>query len=271
VESAERVIGAFIGALAIGLSLGLLGSGGSILTVPVLAYVIGRPEKLAIAESLAIVGAIAAVGAVQYAFAKHVAWRVLALFAPASVIGTILGAGMAGFVTGAVQLLVFGCVMLCAAAAMWNRSRSATGSSEPEPIAEPKPRLLPLAAQGLVVGLMTGFVGVGGGFLIVPSLVLLAKLDMQRAVGTSLVLIAINSLSAFLSYQRILDPVTQPIDWSTIGLFIAVGAVGSIAGKRLNAKVNQRKLKRGFSVFLVAMAIWIILRETLRAVGGTTI
>jgi len=241
-----------------------LGSGGSILTVPVLAYVVGRPEKLAIAESLAIVGAIAAIGALQYACAKKVAWRVLILFAPASILGTIGGAWASAFVSGAVQLLVFGCVMLGAAAAMWKRSQSATGSSEMESNPEPKPKLLPLAAQGLAVGLMTGFVGVGGGFLIVPSLVLLAKLDMQRAVGTSLVLIAINSLSAFMSYQRILDPVSQPIDWSTIGLFIAVGAVGSIAGKRLNAKVNQKQLKKWFAGLLVIMGIVIVARELFR-------
>lgn len=257
------MVGAIIGALLIGLSLGLLGSGGSILTVPVLAYVIGRPEKLAIAESLAIVGAIALVGAVQYAVANRIAWRVLVMFAPASIIGTIGGAWLAGFVSGALQLLVFGCVMLAAAAAMWKRAGRAEQASE-NPTPSQKPKLLPLAAQGLVVGVMTGFVGVGGGFLIVPALVLLAKLDMQRAVGTSLALISINALSAFLGYQRLLDPQTQAIDWSTIGLFIAVGTVGSIAGKRLNARVNQRALKKGFAVFLVVMGVVIVVRELLR-------
>jgi hypothetical protein len=261
------VIGAIVGALLIGLSLGLLGSGGSILTVPVLAYVLGRPEKLAIVESLAIVGAIAAVGAVQYAYAKRVAWRVLLLFAPTSIVGALGGAWIAGFVDGAVQLLVFGFVMLGASVMMWKRSRPANDRSEAQPAHDAervKPKILPLAAQGLVVGLMTGFVGVGGGFLIVPALVLFSKLDMQRAVGTSLALITINALSAFLGYQGELDPQTQPLDWSTIGLFIAIGTLGSVAGRRLNEKINQRALKRGFSVFLVVMAGVIITREALR-------
>jgi len=267
VEPAERVIGAVIGALAIGLSLGLLGSGGSILTVPILAYVLGHEEKVAIAESLAIVGAIAAVSGVQYALAKMVAWRVLVLFAPASILGTIGGAWMASFVTGALQLLVFGCVMMGAAVAMWRRSKSPLDAEKAEGAPEAKPRILPIALQGLGVGLMTGFVGVGGGFLIVPALVLFAKLDMRRAVGTSLVLITINSLTAFASYQKVLDPQTQPIDWNTIWLFIAVGTAGSIAGKRLNAKVNQKALKKWFAVFLVLMAAVIIARETARLLG----
>lgn len=257
------MIGAIVGALLIGLSLGLLGSGGSILTVPVLAYVIGRPEKLAIVESLAIVGAIAAVGAVQYAFAKRVAWRVLVLFAPASILGTIGGAWAAGFVSGAVQLLVFGCVMLGAAVAMLKRA-GGSGESGDVGAPRPKPKVLPLAAQGLAVGLMTGFVGVGGGFLIVPALVLLAKLDMQRAVGTSLALIAINALSAFISYQPQLKDLPEPIDWKTIGIFIAVGTVGSVAGKHLNTKVNQRALKKGFAVFLVVMGVLIVVREMIQ-------
>lgn len=261
------MVGAIIGALLIGLSLGLLGSGGSILTVPVLAYVLGRPEKLAIVESLAIVGAIAAVGAVQYAYAKRVAWRVLLLFAPTSIVGALGGAWIAGFVAGAVQLLVFGFVMLGASVMMWKRSRPSSDMRDTESArdARPaKPKLLPLALQGLIVGLMTGFVGVGGGFLIVPALVLFSKLDMQRAVGTSLALITINAASAFLGYQQELDPQTQPLDWSTIALFIAIGTVGSIVGRRLNEKINQRALKRGFSVFLVVMAGVIITREALR-------
>ncbi len=261
------MIGAIVGALLIGLSLGLLGSGGSILTVPVLAYVLGRPEKLAIVESLAIVGAIAAVGAVQYAYAKRVAWRVLLLFAPTSIVGALGGAWIAGFVDGAVQLLVFGFVMLGASMMMWKRSRPANERSDAQAAHDAErvePKILPLAAQGLVVGLMTGFVGVGGGFLIVPALVLFSKLDMQRAVGTSLALITINALSAFLGYQGELDPQTQPLDWSMIGLFIAIGTVGSVVGRRLNEKINQRALKRGFSVFLVVMAGVIITREALR-------
>lgn len=260
------MVGAFVGALLIGLSLGLLGSGGSILTVPVLAYVIGRPEKLAIAESLVIVGAIALVGALQYALAKRVAWQVLALFAPASILGTIGGAWAAGFVSGGVQLLVFGGVMLTAAVAMWKRARGGTPSVEGAP-AHPKPKLLPLATQGLIVGLMTGFVGVGGGFLIVPALVLLAKLDMQRAVGTSLALIAINATAAFVSYQPQLRELPETIDWKTITLFIVVGTVGSVAGKHLNAKVNQRALKKGFAIFLVVMGVLIVAREMLKLTG----
>ncbi|MFG0292179.1 MAG: sulfite exporter TauE/SafE family protein [Phycisphaerales bacterium JB050] len=256
------MVGAIVGALLIGLSLGLLGSGGSILTVPILAYVIGRPDKNAIVESLAIVGGIAAVGAVQYAMAKTVAWRVLALFAPMSILGTIAGAWLASFVAGSVQLLVFGGVMMGAAVAMWKRAR-AVAPTEVEAPPNAHPKVLPLAIQGSVVGIMTGFVGVGGGFLIVPALVLLAKLDMRHAVGTSLALITINSASAFLSYQSHPAQLIEPIDWKTIGLFLLIGTVGSFAGRHLNSRVNQRALKSGFAVFLVIMAIVIVSRELL--------
>ena len=176
-------------ALAIGLTLGLLGSGGSILTVPVLVYLLGQPEKVAIAGSLAIVCAIALVGAVPYARQRLIDWRSVVLFGLPGMAGTWLGAWAAQFVSGALQLFVFALVMLAAAWSMFRAPPAADGRG---------PRHAGLVvADGLAVGALTGFVGVGGGFLIVPALVLLGGLTIQRAIATSLLVIAMKSAAGF--------------------------------------------------------------------------
>ena len=191
---------ALLGAVAIGLTLGLLGSGGSILTVPVLVYLAGQPDKVAIAESLAIVGAIAAVGALSYTRQGLVDWRAVVGFGVPGIVGTFLGAVLAAHVPGPVQLALFGVVMLAAAGAMFRGRAALAGEARPS-----RPAWI-IAALGVSVGVMTGLVGVGGGFLIVPALVLLVGLDMRLAVGTSLSIIVLNSLTGFLKY---LDVLTQ--------------------------------------------------------------
>jgi hypothetical protein len=242
---------ALIGALLIGLTLGLLGSGGSILTVPVLVYLVGQPEKLAIAGSLAIVGGIALVAALPYARQRLIDWRSVGWFGVPGMAGTWAGAWLAQFVSGALQLAVFALVMLAAA---WSMARDATR-------APGAPRAASLiVADGLAVGALTGFVGVGGGFLIVPALVLLGGLTMPVAVGTSLAIIALKSAAGFWKYLDVLDRAGLALDWTVIASFIAVGAVGSLAGSRLGAKLPQATLRRGFAVFLVAMAAYILWR-----------
>ncbi len=262
---------AILGALAVGLSLGIFGSGGSILTVPVLIYLLHHEDKVAIAESLGIVGAIALIGCLPYAKAKLVEWRVALVFGVPGMAGTYLGAWAAAFVAGYVQLIVFAGVMLLAARQMWKRSKApkTPDAGESSDAAQKHPRsALRIVADGLGVGALTGFVGVGGGFLIVPALVILCGLSMRKAVATSLVIIALKSAVGFWKYLGILDSMGSSVNWETIGLISAVGIAGSFAGKALNKRLNQNALQRGFAVFLVVMACFIVVKETATRLGG---
>lgn len=244
---------AWPGAVAIGLSLGLLGSGGSILTVPVLVYLIGQPEKLAIAGSLAIVGTIAAFGSLPYIRRGQVNWRAVLLFGVPGMAGTYLGAWLALFVSGALQLTLFALVMLAASVLMLRPIRYDT------PVAA-RP-MWKITLDGLAVGVVTGLVGVGGGFLVVPALVLLGGLAMREAVATSLVIIALKSFSGFYKYQDVLAAQDLSLDWAIIGLVIALGIVGSLAGNLIGNLIPQEKLKKGFGVFLIIMGGYILFKS----------
>lgn len=246
---------ALLGAVAIGLVLGLLGSGGSILTVPILVYLAGQPDKVAIAESLAIVGAIAAVGAASYARQGLVDWRSVLGFGVPGIVGTYLGAVLAAYVPGAVQLTLFGVVMIAAA---WPMLKGRAGLAHTD--RSPRPAWA-VAGLGASVGVMTGLVGVGGGFLIVPALVLLVGLDMRLAVGTSLSIIVLNCVTGFLKYLDVLADAGSAVDWRLVGAFAAIGIVGSLVGSRLSQRVPQTMLRRGFAVFLVVMGGFILVKE----------
>ena len=250
---------AFLGALLVGLSLGLLGSGGSILTVPVLIYLLDQPEKVAIAGSLAIVAGIAATGAIPYGIQRRIDWRSVAYFAPPGMIGTYGGAWIAAFVSGTLQLTLFALVMLAAA---WMMFRPHEAPLEPVQRAYWK-----IAIDGLVVGVITGLVGVGGGFLIVPALVILGGLPMQRAVGTSLVIITLKSLAGFYKYLGVLAAAGLALDWSVLAIMTGVGAIGSLVGNAVSGRLPQAALKRGFSVFLVLMASFILWRNLPTLIG----
>lgn len=261
---------AIIGALLIGVSLGLFGSGGSILTVPVLVYLLHHPDKSAIAESLGIVGGIALLGAIPYARARLINWRSVLFFGAPGMAGTFVGAWLARYVPGAAQLVLFAVVMLAAAWMMWRRSGSggASNPSSEESEADAAPRHVgKIAIDGLVVGVVTGLVGVGGGFMIVPALILLGGLEMRVAVGTSLAIIAMKSATGFVKYLDVLAERDMTVEWATIGLFIAIGVVGTFVGGAVGSRVNQRVLRRGFSVFLVVMAAFILIREAPGALG----
>jgi len=250
-----------IGALLIGLTLGLLGSGGSILTVPVLVYLIGHNSKVAIAESLVIVGVISFFGLIPYARSKQVDWRSVIYFGIPGMIGMYGGAWLAHFVPEAVQLVLFAVVMLAAAGLMIRKSKPAdVVKSDPlvdvESIVSGSAHRHPLwqiATEGLVVGILTGLVGVGGGFIIVPALVILGGVEMYRAVGTSLAIIGLKSLTGFYKYLGVLGAMHLSIDWATVGLFIAVGVIGTVVGKQLSNRMNQRLLRRVFTGFLLVM------------------
>lgn len=242
---------AWLGAALIGLSLGLLGSGGSILTVPVLVYLAGENSKLAITESLAIVGSISLFGALPYARKKLVDWPRLAWFGLPGMLGTGLGSTLGGYLSGAQQLTIFAVVMLLAAFMMFRPSTQ-------EPLEPGSFSLLAMALQGLGVGLLTGVVGVGGGFLIIPALVLLGKLPMKYAVGTSLAIITLNSFTGFLKH---LSQTPEPLHWNLIVLFAVIGMVGSWIGSRLSGRFNNTQLRRGFATFLVCMGAFVLYRN----------
>jgi uncharacterized membrane protein YfcA len=255
---------AVVGAVVIGLSLGLLGSGGSILTVPVLVYVLGHADKPAIAESLAIVGGIALIGALPGVFGKRVDWRMVLFFGVPAMAGTWLGALVSLWVPGAIQLLIFALVMLLAAGFML-RGSGPTAKTTAKNVGGniDGPNVLLVLAEGLGVGVLTGLVGVGGGFLIVPALVLLGGLGMRKAVATSLVIIVGKSAVGFWKYLSVLGDLNMEVDWPIIGLFIAIGGGGAILGSRIGGRVDPRSLRRWFGVFLVVMGIVIGAKETM--------
>lgn len=252
---------AWPGAIAIGVSLGLLGSGGSILTVPVLVYLVGQDEKVAIAGSLFVVGTIALAGSMQFLRAGLIDWRNVAIFGVPGMIGTYLGAMLAAYVAGIVQLSLFALVMLLASYLMLR-------PVDLEHVSTSTPRVpWKIAIDGLVVGIITGLVGVGGGFLIVPALVLLGGMQMHRAVATSLFIIALKSFSGFYKYLDILDNQDLQLDWNTLLLITGLGIAGSFAGASVANRLPQDTLKKGFGMFLIVMGIYILFRSLPEALG----
>lgn len=239
------------GALAIGLSLGLLGSGGSILTVPVLIYLLGQDERQAIAGSLAIVGAIASAGTLRNLHTGLICWRSVIFFGFPGMLGTFVGARASVVVTPGVQLAAFAVVMALAA---WQMLRPRV--VEPAPVARP---FWQIGSDGLAVGAVTGFVGVGGGFLIVPALVVLGGLAMHRAVATSLAIIAMKSLLGFATYHQLLTAAGEQIQWHVIGAVALIGTLGSLAGAQLADYLPRAVLERVFAWSLVVLSAAILL------------
>ena len=247
----------WLGAALVGVSLGLLGSGGSILTVPVLVYLVGEPQKLAVAESLAIVGGISVVGALPFVWRGQVHWRSVLWFGLPGVAGTYAGAYLSQFISGAAQLLLFALIMLVAAVVMWRgRAVKSPGGEHPS---------WQIVLEGLTVGVVTGLVGVGGGFLIVPALVLLGGLPVQLAVGTSLLIVALKSFGGFVKYLDVLG--SYEVSWGLIGLFVALGILGSFAGGALSQRLPQAALSKLFAGALVIMGTYILYANLPAAVG----
>jgi len=245
---------AWPGALMIGISLGLLGSGGSIITVPVLVYLLGQEEKIAIAGSLFVVGNIALAGSLQYVRPRLIDWRNVVVFGAPGMVGTYLGAVIAAYVPGIVQLVLFALVMLLASYMMLRPVNLPDNPHQSR-------QSWKIASDGLLVGVVTGLVGVGGGFLIVPALVLLGGLAIHAAVATSLVIIALKSYSGFYKYLDVLDQQDLQLDWQTLMIVTGLGIVGSYAGAKIANRMPQDKLKKGFGYFLIVMGIYILARS----------
>lgn len=241
-----------VGALATGVALGLLGGGGSILTVPIFVYAAGLEPKLAVAASLPVVTLTSAAAAIAHWRQGNVRVRTALIFGATAAVGSFASARAASRVSGVVQLTLLAVVMLVAASRMIAASAPAFDEANANfQIAYGK--LIPVA---LGVGLLTGLVGVGGGFLIVPTLVLLCHLPMRAAVGTSLMVIAMNTASATAGYVGHVD-----IPWQTVLLFSAVAIFGSLLGSKLSAHVPQNALRRGFGVLLIALAVFILVQN----------
>ncbi len=245
---------AIVAGAVIGLSMGALGGGGSILAVPVLVYALYLDPQAATTASLIIVGVTAIVAAINHARAGRVDWRAAILFGALGIPASIGGSLLNRAVDPQVLLLAFAALLLLAAAAMYRRSgASALKSTTDSPTGAAK--VARVVVVSLVVGFLTGFLGVGGGFIIVPALVLAMGFGMPTAVGTSLVIISITSLAAFVERFG-----QGAIAWDVVIPFTAAAIAGSLIGKRLSEKVSGATLTRAFAVLLVVVAGYVAVR-----------
>lgn len=254
--------------LLIGLSLGLIGGGGSILTVPVLVYLLGVDPVLATAYSLFIVGFTSAVGTYPKYKEGLVDLKTAFIFGAPSIasvyltrkvivpqIPSIIWQGGDWVLTKSVLLMVLFAILMVAASVSMIRDTKTKATASEGPLAFNYPLIV---VEGAVVGLLTGLVGAGGGFLIIPALVVLTKLPMKKAVGTSLLIIAAKSLIGFTG-----DLSQQRMDWTLLLTVTTMAVLGIFAGNSLSKKIDGNKLKKGFGWFVLVMGIYILLKEAL--------
>jgi uncharacterized membrane protein YfcA len=256
-------------AIVIGISLGLIGGGGSILTVPVLVYLADIDATTATAYSLFVVGLTSAVGSVGY-FQKGlvniktaIVFGIPSIFAVyltrayiiPSIPDEIFSVGNFTVTRNILLMLLFAILMIAASYSMIKKDEKAVETQETEQVFNYPLILL----EGSVVGVLTGLVGAGGGFLIIPALVVLSKLSMKQAVGTSLVIIAAKSLLGFTGELG-----KTQIDWTFLAIFSAFSVVGIFAGMALSQKIDGKKLKPAFGWFVLVMGIYILIKETLQ-------
>lgn len=257
----------YIASALIGISLGLIGGGGSILTVPVMVYLFGVPPLLATSYSLFIVGTTSLIGAINKYRNGLVSLKTAALFGIASIITVFLTRrllvpaipkqlariGHVSITESFVTMMLFALLMV---AASWSMIRSGSpGNKAPETVSIHLPKLI---GYGIGIGLVTGLLGAGGGFLLLPVLVLLVHLPMNKAVGTSLLIIALNSLIGFLG-----DVGHFVIDWELLLRVTLIAIAGIIAGSWMAKRIPGASLKKGFGWFVLVMGIYIIIHETL--------
>ncbi len=245
----------------IGMVLGLLGGGGSILTVPILVYIADMPAEEAVASSLVVVGITSAGAVLSHARAGRVEWKTGFVFGGIAMIGAFVGGKLAVYFPGWLLLTLFAALMLVTAILMLRKSRkpaSAPVTDTDSKTTKPTYGIFAIAAQGLAVGAVTGLVGAGGGFLVVPALVILGGLTMHQAVGTSLLVIALNSSAGVFGHLS-----HSTIDWEITGMVAGIAVVGSIIGTQLSSKVPANTLRTGFAWFVLAMGIFILTKELL--------
>lgn len=255
----------YFGALIIGVVLGLIGSGGSILTVPIMVYLLGVNPVAATAYSLFVVGASALIGVINNIKQKLVDFRTATVFAIPAFIAVYITRkfivpaipdpifSLWGFeVTKGIGIMLFFALIMIAASISMIRNNGKEDSAETK-VSFNYPLII---LEGTVVGVLTGIVGAGGGFLIIPALVLLAKLPMKKAVATSLLIIAVKSLIGFIGDVQNLD-----IDWIFLLIFTGLSILGIFIGGYLNNFIDGKKLKKGFGWFVLVMGLYIIWKE----------
>lgn len=240
--------------LVIGLSLGVLGGGGSILTVPILVYVAGFGPKEAIAASLFVVGVTSAVSVVSHARRGRVRWRTGLLFGAAGMAGAFVGGLLGGHIPGQILLIAFAVMMVATSIAMLRgRKKKDDGGAAPVKHELPLGRVL---LDGAVVGLITGLVGAGGGFLVVPALALLGGLPMAAAVGTSLVVIAMKSFAGLAGYLT-----SVQLDWGLVLAVTAAAIGGTLIGSRIAGRIPEDVLRKAFGWFVLAMGTFVLTQQ----------
>ena len=263
------VTAGYSASILIGIALGLIGGGGSILTVPVLVYLFSVDTVLATAYSLFIVGTTSVVGSIAYFKNGLVNFRTAIVFGVPSIVAVFLTRayivpaipqeiftiGSLIITKSILLMLIFSVLMILASYSMIRKAKVVTTEQTPQKQKFNYPLIL---IEGAVVGILTGLVGAGGGFLIIPALVLLSKLPMKEAIGTSLVIIAAKSLIGFFGESS-----ETAIDWVFLLRVSAFAVAGIFIGLALSRKVNGEKLKPAFGLFVLVMGIYIIIRETL--------
>lgn len=267
------LIAGYIASLVIGISLGLIGGGGSILTVPVLVYLFGVNPVTATAYSLFIVGATSLVGALQKYRDGQVNLKTAIIFGIPSIAAVyatrafvvpaipkeVFTIGNLVVTKALLMMILFAILMVFASVSMIRDKKNPAGEAEgPQQFNYPL-----ILAEGAVVGILTGLVGAGGGFLIIPALVLLSKLPMKQAIGTSLLIIAAKSLIGFTG-----DLGKQEMDWGLLGAVTGLAIAGIFIGNMLSKKLSAGGLKKGFGWFVLAMGIYIIVKELFFPGGG---
>ncbi len=240
---------ALVLSILIGVSLGLLGGGGSILTTPILIYALDVETKAAIATSLLVVGVTSIAGVVQHARAGNVEWRTGLIFGAAGMAGAYAGGFVAGWIPAKVLMGLFALMMLATAGAMFRGRKDPGGAAKGQAVWK-------IVLDGLVVGVVTGLVGAGGGFLVVPALALLGGLPMQRAVGTSLLVIALKSFAGFAGHATHVT-----VDFQLAALVAGAAVVGSFAGSRIASLVPPDALRRGFAGFVLVMGGFVLYQQ----------
>lgn len=257
-----QIIG-YIGALIVGLVLGLIGGGGSILTVPLLVYMLGYNPVIATAYSLFVVGTTSLVGTYQkhrkglvdfktglaFSFPSFVAVYTSRRFLVPNVPETLFSIGSFQLLKDMAIMIFFAIIMLLASIAMIKKGKNKDVALKPQPYYK-------TFIQALMIGTITGLIGAGGGFLYVPALVLWANIPMKKAVGTSLVIVTINSLIGFIGDVQILE-----IEWIFLLIFSLISIIGILLGVYLSKFISAEKLKRSFGFFTLIMAVYIVYKE----------
>ena len=251
-----------VAGIVMGLVLGIFGSGGSIITTPALLYLAHLPPKSAIATSLGVIAITAAMATFQHWRRQNVNLAIIAIFSVFSVSGAYLGARLGTHLSVVTQLVIFACAMYISAFKMLRPmpvvpARQSTVGAESRIGAR---GVMRIGFIGVGVGVLAGLVGVGGGFLIVPSLVLLAGLSIHEAIGASVAIVTLNATSGFLGYVGRI-----PINYSLVFVFALLAMVGSVMGMRLAHRLSSHHLKRIFGVFLVCAASGILLKNLVLA------